>query len=212
MKTQIIVILFICISANVMSGNRVVISNLNLVEIQNMIHKIPIGLEKNYGLKDRNQIDSLLIGEVISMYYISDSSQISKGNAFLRQNDVLIPILLNSDIVFFIKGIVNDNRIVRLLGLGANLFAREFNRCLKKTDLNKKLALLQDYSTDQSFLFSEDELQIGKEFNLFAINSYSTCYSCETINDRLVNSTFLIKHLMKTIKNSENEKSKIITR
>lgn len=212
MKTQIVVILFICISANVISGNRVEISNLNLVEIQNMIHKIPIGLEKNYGLKDRSQIDSLIIGEVISMYYISDSSQISNGNAFLKQNDVLIPILLNSSVVFFIKGIVNDNHMVKLLGLGANLFAREFNRCLKKININRNLALLQDYSTDQSFLFYEDELQIAKEFNLHAVGSYSGCYSCETINDSLVNSAFLIKHYMKTIKDSENEKSKVITR
>lgn len=214
MKTKIIIIIFISISISfsALAKSKIEISNVNLVEIQKMIRNIPIGFEKNYGLKDRNQIDSLLIGQVITLYCISDSSIISSEIAFRKLNNILIPILLNGDIVFFVKGTAKNNHIINLLGFGANLYAREVNKNLKKYDRSENAALLQDYTTGQSFLFYEDEVQKEKEFDLRPINLYPGCYSCETINDSLVSSTILIEHHIQMIKRNENEKREITTR
>jgi hypothetical protein len=145
------------------------------------------------------------------MYCISDSVLFRGKNAIRKLNNILIPILLNGEIVFFIKGIEKDNKITNLYGFGGNLYAKEVNKHLQNPNIIEIPALLQDYFTGQSFLFNEDKFLDGKEFNLFPIGSNSGCYSCKTVNDSIVSSTNLFEHFIELSKQNKNEKNEIIT-
>ena len=203
--------LFLCVSFNVFSINEIELNDSNRNEIKKTINNLPLGFEMNYGLKDRSQIDSLEIGSVIYMYYLSDTSLINQEKAFCKLDNILIPIILKDEIIFFVKGLLDKNCELKLFGLGGNLFATDVNKIIKTYDTIENVSILHDYSTGQSYLFNKDELQSENEFNLFIIGANSKCFACQTLNDKQVSSTKLVEHFINKTKHNENESKEFFT-
>lgn len=166
--------------------------NTDFYKIKNsIIHYIPNGIEKQFGINKLLDIDSLKVGKAISVFTLR-----TKDTTFSYSDIKLIPISLRDSILFFAKGLQFDDTI-KVIGIGGNVFASKFNKKKELFNHIHNLAFLSIPELNKNFVFEKSEYEKNRISEIVFIPIEESCSGCFLDTERAV----LIRDIISMIKN-----------
>jgi hypothetical protein len=173
MKKIICVFCLIFISLIINAQEKENFKKIGQDEIRNAI-KINMStyFEDKLGISYPSEIDSLSIGDYISIYTLD-----LKDTSLINTSNLLFPVILKDEIIFFAKGILGNEKI-QIIGIGGDILAKKFNDIKSNFENNQKYAFLNIPEFNSFFLFDENKITSFKALSFNPLAPSSNCLSC----------------------------------